>query len=72
MFKCAEAVGSAIASKVNSTKTNYNVELAVDWAFVVFALVWVIPFVRSIREVLAHAGQQTAYINKGEGWEDVA
>ncbi|GAM44133.1 MFS transporter [Talaromyces pinophilus] len=71
-FKCAEAVGSAIASKVNSTKTNYNVEFAVDWAFVVFALVWVMPFVRSIQEVPAHAGQQTAYVNKGEDSEDVA
>lgn len=71
-FKCAEAVGSAIASKVNSSKTNYNVEFAVDWAFVVFALVWVIPFVWSIQDVPAHSGQRTAYVNKEENSEDVA
>jgi hypothetical protein len=66
-FKCAEAVGSAIASKVNSTKTNYNVEFAVDWAFIVFALVWVIPFVWSIEDAPAHAGQETVYVEGDEG-----
>ncbi|KAL2820308.1 major facilitator superfamily domain-containing protein [Aspergillus granulosus] len=60
-FKCMEAVGSAIASKVNSDKTNYNVEFAVDWAFVVFALVWVIPFAWSIQDAPPHAGQETVY-----------
>jgi hypothetical protein len=61
-FKCMEAVGSAIASKVNSSNTNYNVEFAVDWAFVVFALVWVVPFAWSIQDDPPHAGQETVYV----------
>jgi hypothetical protein len=66
-FKCAEAVGSAIASKVNSAKTNYNVEFAVDWAFVVLALVCAIPFVWSIEDAPAHAGHETVYVEGDKG-----
>jgi hypothetical protein len=66
-FKCAEAVGSAIASKVNSEKTDYNVEFAVDWAFVVLALVCAIPFVLSIQDATPHAGQETVYVQADKG-----
>ncbi|KAJ5614496.1 hypothetical protein N7528_008150 [Penicillium herquei] len=61
-FKCMEAVGGAIASKVNSDKTNYNIEFAIDWSIVVFSLIWVIPFVWKIQDVPAHAGQETEYV----------
>ena len=57
-----EAVGGAIASKVNSDKTNYNVEFAIDWSIVVFSRIWVIPFVWKIQDVPAHAGQETEYV----------
>ncbi|KAJ5950084.1 hypothetical protein N7454_001668 [Penicillium verhagenii] len=66
-FKCAEAVGSAIASKVNSQKTNYNIEFAVDWAFIVLALVWSIPFVLSIKDAPPHEGQETVYVEGDKG-----
>ncbi|CEJ57892.1 hypothetical protein PMG11_06569 [Penicillium brasilianum] len=66
-FKCAEAVGSAIASKVNSEKTNYNVEFAVDWVFVVLALICAVPFVWSIQDAPPHAGQETVYVEVDKG-----
>ncbi|KAJ5637608.1 hypothetical protein N7490_007487 [Penicillium lividum] len=71
-FKCAEAVGSAIASKVNSDKTNYNIEFAVDWSFVVFALIWAIPFAWSIQDVPAHSGQDTEYIERSKSSDEEA
>ena len=71
-FKCMEAVGGAIASKVNSDKTNYNVEFAIDWSIVVFSLIWALPFMWKIEDLPAHAGNEdeTEYV-KGPREETV-
>ncbi|KFZ23026.1 hypothetical protein V502_02489 [Pseudogymnoascus sp. VKM F-4520 (FW-2644)] len=64
-FKAFEAMGSAIASKVNSSKTDYNIEFGLAWAFTMFGLLCAVPFVLSMTDAPAHAGQEFVKVNEG-------
>ena len=62
-FKSLEGVGATIASKLNTDDINYNLEFGLDWGFVMFGLICSIPFVLSMKDLPAHAGED--YITAG-------
>lgn len=64
-FKAFEAMGSAIASKVNTDKINYNIEFGLDWGFTMFGLFCAIPFVLSMTDAPAHAGNDFVKVDEG-------